>query len=82
MSNIMNRVENAVEDWFDTHIRTGAIARATAAYNQAVLAKAHLIAKLKDEIERDADAIEDKVESVVDAIDGQNPPDKAKPTKV
>jgi benzoyl-CoA reductase/2-hydroxyglutaryl-CoA dehydratase subunit BcrC/BadD/HgdB len=49
MSDTINRVEKVVEDWFDSHIRSGAVARATEVYNQLVAAKAKLISVLKEE---------------------------------
>jgi hypothetical protein len=44
------KIEKAVEDWFNQHLRTGVIARTTAAYNQLLFSKSHLIAKIKAEL--------------------------------
>lgn len=62
MSSMSNRVEKIVEDWFDSHIRSGAVARATEVYNQLVAAKAKLISILKEELHEGVSEISETIQ--------------------
>lgn len=82
MTDIRKRVEQAVESWFDAHVRNSAIARFTGAYNHLMNIKTHLVDKVVEGLEGAFEAADKDVTSDVTSVESELQPDSTESAKV
>ncbi len=81
MTDIRKRVEQAVESWFDAHVRNSVIARFTGAYNHLMNIKTHLVDKVVEGLEGIFETAEKDAVSEAKSVEGDLQPESTESAK-